>query len=33
MIDAYYAARSLDELGRPDPADLPDLRLDHVVAR
>jgi aldehyde:ferredoxin oxidoreductase len=33
MIDAYYAARGLDELGRPDPADLPDLRLDHVVAR
>jgi aldehyde:ferredoxin oxidoreductase len=33
MIDAYYAARGLDELGRPDPADLPDIRLDHVVAR
>jgi aldehyde:ferredoxin oxidoreductase len=33
MIDAYYAARGLDELGRPDPADLADLRLDHVVTR
>jgi aldehyde:ferredoxin oxidoreductase len=33
MIDAYYAARGLDELGRPDPADLAGLRLGHVVAR
>jgi aldehyde:ferredoxin oxidoreductase len=33
MIDAYYAARGLDELGRPDPADLADLRLDYVAAR
>jgi aldehyde:ferredoxin oxidoreductase len=33
MIDAYYAARGLDERGRPDPADLADLRLDYVAAR
>jgi aldehyde:ferredoxin oxidoreductase len=33
MIDGYYAARGLDESGRPDPADLPDLQLDNVVAR
>jgi hypothetical protein len=33
MIDGYYAARGLDELGRPDPADLADLRLDNVVTR
>ncbi len=33
MIDAYYAARGLDELGRPDPADLADLRLDYLVTR
>jgi aldehyde:ferredoxin oxidoreductase len=33
MIDGYYAARGLDELGRPGAADLPDLRLDYVVAR
>jgi aldehyde:ferredoxin oxidoreductase len=33
MIDAYYAARGLDEQGRPDPADLAGLRLDHVVTR
>ena len=33
MIDGYYAARGLDELGRPDPADLADLRLDYVVTR
>src|SRR5499426_260443 len=33
MIDAYYASRGLDELGRPDPADLADLRLNYVVAR
>jgi aldehyde:ferredoxin oxidoreductase len=33
MIDAYYAARGLDEHGRPDPAGLADLRLDYVVAR
>jgi aldehyde:ferredoxin oxidoreductase len=33
MIDGYYAARGLDELGRPDPAGLADLRLDYVAAR
>ena len=33
MIDAYYAARGLDELGRPDPAGLADLRLDYVATR
>jgi aldehyde:ferredoxin oxidoreductase len=33
MIDGYYAARGLDESGRPDPADVPDLQLDNVVAR
>jgi aldehyde:ferredoxin oxidoreductase len=33
MIDAYYAARGLDESGRPDPADVADLRLDYVVER
>ena len=33
MIDAYYAARGLDAQGRPDPADLAGLRLDHVVTR
>jgi aldehyde:ferredoxin oxidoreductase len=33
MIGAYYAARRLDELGRPDPADLADLRLDYVATR
>jgi aldehyde:ferredoxin oxidoreductase len=33
MIDAYYAARGLDEQGRPDPADLADLRLNYVAAR
>ena len=33
MIAAYYAARGLDESGRPDPADLPDLQLDNVVTR
>jgi aldehyde:ferredoxin oxidoreductase len=33
MIDGYYAARGLDGQGRPDPADLADLRLDYVVAR
>src|SRR6478609_9072033 len=33
MIDGYYAARGLDESGRPDPADLPDLQLDNVVTR
>jgi aldehyde:ferredoxin oxidoreductase len=33
MIDGYYAARGLDGVGRPDPADLADLRLDHVVTR
>ncbi len=33
MIDGYYAARGLDELGRPDPADLAGLRLDYVVTR
>jgi aldehyde:ferredoxin oxidoreductase len=33
MIDGYYAARGLDGQGRPDPADLDDLRLDHVVTR
>jgi aldehyde:ferredoxin oxidoreductase len=33
MIDAYYAARGLDAQGRPDPADLADLRLDYVAAR
>jgi aldehyde:ferredoxin oxidoreductase len=33
MIDAYYAARGLDALGRPDPADLPGLRLDYVATR
>ncbi len=27
MIDGYYAARGLDREGRPDPADLADLRL------
>jgi aldehyde:ferredoxin oxidoreductase len=27
MIDAYYAARGLDEQGRPDKAQLTDLRL------
>ena len=27
MIDAYYAARGLDEQGRPDEAQLTDLRL------
>ena len=27
MIDGYYAARGLDEQGRPDPADLADLQL------
>jgi aldehyde:ferredoxin oxidoreductase len=27
MIDGYYAARGLDEQGRPDPAELADLRL------
>jgi aldehyde:ferredoxin oxidoreductase len=33
MIDGYYAARGLDESGRPDPADVADLRLDYVVER
>jgi aldehyde:ferredoxin oxidoreductase len=33
MIDAYYAARGLDGSGRPDPADVADLRLDYVVER
>jgi aldehyde:ferredoxin oxidoreductase len=33
MIDAYYAARGLNGQGRPDPADLAGLRLDHVAAR
>ncbi|HXZ72063.1 MAG TPA: aldehyde ferredoxin oxidoreductase family protein [Streptosporangiaceae bacterium] len=33
MIGAYYAARGLDELGRPDPAGLADLRLDNVATR
>ncbi|HYB87875.1 MAG TPA: aldehyde ferredoxin oxidoreductase family protein [Streptosporangiaceae bacterium] len=33
MIDAYYAARGLDQSGRPDPGDLPGLRLDSVVTR
>jgi aldehyde:ferredoxin oxidoreductase len=33
MIDAYYAARGLDELGRPDPADLANLRLENVATR
>jgi aldehyde:ferredoxin oxidoreductase len=33
MIGAYYGARGLDELGRPDPADLADLRLDYVATR
>jgi aldehyde:ferredoxin oxidoreductase len=33
MIDAYYAARGLDEQGRPDPADLAGLWLDHVATR
>jgi len=33
MIEGYYAARGLDPLGRPDPADLPDLLLDHVATR
>jgi aldehyde:ferredoxin oxidoreductase len=33
MIDGYYAARGLDGQGRPDAADLADLRLDYVVAR
>jgi aldehyde:ferredoxin oxidoreductase len=33
MIDGYYAARGLDAEGRPDPADLTDLRLDYVVTR
>ncbi|HSS91589.1 MAG TPA: aldehyde ferredoxin oxidoreductase C-terminal domain-containing protein, partial [Streptosporangiaceae bacterium] len=33
MIDAYYAARGLDELGRPDPAGLAGLRLNYVAAR
>jgi aldehyde:ferredoxin oxidoreductase len=28
MIDGYYAARGLDRHGRPDPADLADLRLE-----
>jgi aldehyde:ferredoxin oxidoreductase len=27
MIDGYYAARGLDNQGRPDPAELADLRL------
>jgi aldehyde:ferredoxin oxidoreductase len=33
MIDSYYAARELDGHGRPDPADLAGLLLDHVAAR
>jgi aldehyde:ferredoxin oxidoreductase len=33
MIDGYYAARGLDGQGRPDPADLADLRLKYVVTR
>ncbi len=33
MIDGYYAARGLDEQGRPDPADLAGLRLDYVATR
>jgi aldehyde:ferredoxin oxidoreductase len=33
MIDSYYAARGLDGHGRPDPADLAGLRLDHVATR
>ncbi len=33
MIDGYYAARGLDQLGRPDPADLAGLRLDYVATR
>jgi aldehyde:ferredoxin oxidoreductase len=28
VIDGYYAARGLDRHGRPDPADLADLRLE-----
>jgi len=31
MIDAYYAARGLDEQGRPDEAQLADLRLSWVA--
>jgi aldehyde:ferredoxin oxidoreductase len=33
MIDGYYAARGLDDQGRPDPAGLADLLLDYVVTR
>jgi aldehyde:ferredoxin oxidoreductase len=33
MIDGYYAARGLDGQGRPDPADLADLRLNYVATR
>jgi len=33
MIDSYYAARGLDGHGRPDPADLAGLLLDHVATR
>jgi aldehyde:ferredoxin oxidoreductase len=33
MIDSYYAARGLDGQGRPDPADVVGLLLDHVAAR
>src|SRR6266516_3328947 len=33
MIDSYYAARGLDGQGRPDPADVAGLLLDHVAAR
>ena len=31
MIDAYYAARGLDEQGRPDEAQLADLRLSPLI--
>jgi aldehyde:ferredoxin oxidoreductase len=33
MIDSYYAARGLDGHGRPDPADLAGLLLDHAATR
>jgi aldehyde:ferredoxin oxidoreductase len=34
MIDGYYAARGLDEQGRPDPGELADLYLEgHIGAR
>ena len=31
MIDSYYAMRGLDSRGHPNPADLPDLHLEHRV--